>query len=64
MDPKKYYCIIKVLGEDGTWYHNAFIENSFDAVMVAKFYRDQLGYSVQLWKEGKDVSFLLDGKEQ
>lgn len=57
---KQYYCIIKVLDGFGNWYNNAFIENDFDAIQVAKFYRDQLGYSVQLWKRGEDITPLLD----
>lgn len=40
--------------------NNAFIENDFDALLVAKYYRDVLGYSVQVWKHGKDVTVMLD----
>lgn len=57
---KKYYVIIKVLDENGNWYNNAFIENDFDALLVARFYRNVLGYSVQLWKHDKDITALLD----
>lgn len=56
----KYFWIIKVLDEQGNYYNNAFVENDHDALMVAKFYRDTLGYRVQLWHEEKDVSFMLD----
>lgn len=60
---EKYFCIIKVLDMAGNWYNNAYIENDFDAVQVAKFYRDQLGYSVQLWKNDKDLTALLDSSK-
>lgn len=55
----KYY-VIKVLDVNGNWYNNAFIENDYDALQVARFYRDVLGYSVQIWKEDKDITSLLD----
>lgn len=55
-----YHYLIKVLSEGGEWYTNAIIENSYDAIAVAKFYREQLGYSVQLWHKEKDVSHLID----
>ena len=45
----KYYVII-----------NAYIENDFDAFHVARFYRDVLGYSVQVWKHDKDITAMLD----
>ena len=54
------YVIIKVLDENGNWYNNAFIENDFDALLVAKYYRDVLGYSVQVWKHDKDFTAMLD----
>lgn len=54
------YVIIKVLDENGNWYNNAYIENDFDALLVAKYYRDVLGYSVQLWKRDKDITAMLD----
>lgn len=56
----KHYVIIKVLDENGNWYNNAFIENDYDALQVARFYRDVLGYSVQIYKEDKDITSLLD----
>lgn len=56
----KYYVTIKVLDENGNWYNNAFIENDFDALLVAKFYRNVLGYSVQVWKHDKDITAMLD----
>lgn len=59
---KSHYLVIKVLDQNNNWYDNAFIENSFDAIQVANFYRNQLGYSVQLWQDEKDVSFLLNSK--
>ena len=52
--------IIKVLDVNGNWYDNAFIENDYDALMVARFYRDVLGYSVQVWKHDKDFTAMLD----
>lgn len=55
----KYY-VIKVLDVNGNWYNNSYIENDFDALQVARFYRDVLGYSVQVWKEDKDITSLLD----
>lgn len=54
------YVIIKVLDVNGNWYDNAFIENDNDAFLVAKFYRNVLGYSVQVWKHDKDITALLD----
>lgn len=61
MEQTNFY-VIKVLGKNGEWYTNALIENSFDAIQVAKLYRDQLGYGVQLWHKGQDVSFLMNGQ--
>ena len=58
-----YVYVIKVLSESGVWYPNALIENSFDAVAVGRFYREELGYAVQLWHREENVSFLLDRKE-
>ena len=58
----EHFFVIKVLSQGGEWYTNALIENSFDAVRVGQFYRDQLGYSVQLWHKEKDVSYLLNGQ--
>lgn len=55
-----HFFVIKVLDEAGQWYNNALVENSFDAAMVAKMYRDQLGYAVQIWHKEKDVSYLMD----
>lgn len=52
--------IIKVLDVNGNWYDNAFIENDYDALMVARFYRNVLGYSVQVWKHDKDITAMLD----
>ena len=56
----KYYVIIKVLDANGNWYDNAFIENDNDAFLVARFYRNVLGYSVQVWKHDKDITAMLD----
>lgn len=56
----KYYVTIKVLDENGNWYNNAFIENDNDAFLVARFYRNVLGYSVQVWKHDKDITAMLD----
>lgn len=56
----KHYVIIKVLDVNGNWYNNAYIENDYDALQVARFYRDVLGYSVQIWKEDKDITAMLD----
>ena len=56
----KDYVIIKVLDENRNWYNNAYIENDFDALLVAKYYRDVLGYSVQLWKRDEDITAMLD----
>lgn len=52
--------IIKVLDEQGNYYNNAFVENDYDALMVARFYRNVLGYSVQVWKNDKDITAMLD----
>lgn len=56
----KSYVIIKVLDVNGNWYDNAFIENDNDAFLVARFYRNVLGYSVQVWKHDKDITAMLD----
>lgn len=56
----KYYVTIKVLDVNGNWYDNAFIENDNDAFLVARFYRNVLGYSVQVWKHDKDITAMLD----
>ena len=56
----KDYVIIKVLDENGNWYNNAYIENDFDALLVAKYYRDVLGYFVQVWKHDEDITAMLD----
>lgn len=52
--------IIKVLDEQGNYYNNAFIENDYDALLVAKYYRNVLGYSVQVWKHDEDITAMLD----
>lgn len=56
----KSYVTIKVLDVNGNWYDNAFIENDNDAFLVARFYRNVLGYSVQAWKHDKDITAMLD----
>ena len=57
----KHYVTIKVLDVNGNWYDNAFfIENDNDAFLVARFYRNVLGYSVQVWKHDKDITAMLD----
>ena len=38
----KHYVIVKVLDENGNWYNNAYIENDFDALLVARFYTNVL----------------------
>lgn len=60
----KFMYIIKVLDQMGKWYNNAFIENEFDAIAVAQFYRDELGYFVQLWHGEKDLTALLDSTKR
>ena len=52
--------IIKVLDAQGNYYDNAFVENDFDAMQIAMFYRDVLGYTVQVWKNDKDITVMLD----
>lgn len=42
------------------WYDNAFIENDHDALLVAKYYRDTLGYKVRVIKDSNDITFMLD----
>lgn len=56
----KNFWVIKVYDAYENWYDNAFIENSYDAIRVARFYRDSLGYRVQLWYDDKDLSSMLD----
>ena len=46
----KSFYTIKVLDLNGNWYDNAYIENDYDALMVARFYKNTLGYFVQVWK--------------
>ncbi len=60
---KTHFYVLKVLDKRGNWYTNALVENSFDAVHVAKLYRDQLGYTVQIWHKEKNVSFLMNSKD-
>lgn len=56
-------CVIKVMDQEGNFYDNAYIENTHDAMMVARFYRDTLGYVVQVWRSGKDItSTVLSAK--
>ena len=55
--------VIKVLDKAGKWYDNATVENDFDALQVAKFYQEQLGYEVQLWHNDKDVTFLVSSAQ-
>lgn len=52
--------IIKVLDEQGNYYNNAFVENDHDALQIAMFYRNVLGYTVQIWKNDKDITAMLD----
>lgn len=52
--------IIKVLDNGGNWYDNAFIENSFDAIQICKFYREMLRYSVKLFRGEKDITPMID----
>ena len=61
MEQANFY-VIKVLNLAGEWYTNALVQNSFDAIQVAKLYRDQLGYGVEIWYQNKDVSFLMNAK--
>ena len=39
---KLYMTIIKVLDEQGNYYNNALVENDFDALQIALFYRNVL----------------------
>lgn len=52
--------IIKVLDEQGNYYNNAFVENDYDAIMIALFYRNVLGYTVQVWQGDRDITARLD----
>lgn len=56
----KGFCTIKVLDQGGNFYDNAFVENDFDAIMIALFYRNTLGYTVQVWQDGRDITARLD----
>ena len=38
----KSFCTIKVLDLNGNWYDNAYIENDYDALLVAKFIKIRL----------------------
>ena len=52
---------IRVRGQDWKWYDNAEIENPHDAVAVAKFYKESLGYDIRLIDPaGKDITQSLD----
>lgn len=57
---KSNMTIIKVLDEQGNYYNNAFVENDFDAIMIALFYRNVLGYTVQVWQDDRDITARLD----
>ena len=59
MDNLKYRIV--VMSETGRYYTNARIENSHDAVLIAKYYREVLGYDVILFDNDKDISYLIDG---
>lgn len=56
----KSFCTIKVLDQGGNFYDNAFVENDFDAIMIALFYRNVLGYTVQVWQDDRDITARLD----
>lgn len=56
----KNMTIIKVLDQLGNYYNNAFVENDFDALQIALFYRNVLGYTVQVWKGDRDITAMLD----
>lgn len=56
----KSFYTIKVLDLNGNWYDNAYIENDYDALLVAKFYKNTLGCFVQVWKDDKDITAMLD----
>lgn len=56
----KSFYTIKVLDQGGNFYDNAFIENDFDAIMIALFYRNVLGYTVQVWQGDRDITARLD----
>lgn len=60
MNESRWYVVIKVLDQAGNWYSNALIENEFDALQVAKFYRDTLGYTVKVMFQGMDMTDFLD----
>lgn len=53
-------CTIRVLDACGRWYDNCIVENDYDAIAIAKFYRDCLGYTVQLWKGNKELTNLIE----
>lgn len=55
--------IIKVLDKMGNWYDNAFVENSFDAVRICQFYKNELGYYVKLFHNEKDITHLIDSSK-
>ena len=54
----KSFYTIKVLDVNGNWYNNAYIENDYDALMVARFYKNTLGYFVQVWKDDEDITAM------
>ena len=57
---EKNFAVIKVLDQAGNWYTNALVENDYDAIRICKFYKEQLGYQVQLLIRGKDMTDLID----
>lgn len=52
--------IIKVRDLSGNWYTNAMVASDYDALRICKFYREQLGYHVQLWIGGQDMTSMID----
>lgn len=53
---------IMVMDRLGNWYDNAYIENSFDLIDIAKFYKNERGYEVRIYdmQENKDLTPLID----
>ena len=57
---ERFVAEIRVLDRFGNWYTNAWVENDYDAIRICKFYKEQLGYHVQLLIDGKDMTGMID----
>ena len=57
----KFWYIIKVQQEDGSWIINTLVDNRFDAVAVANFHKKVLKHNVELWFKDVNITETLEG---